>query len=164
MFINFCSHLWPSHSKDTNTVLDEHFRNKSNKTSKFTLRNNFYVSRTEIRPVQVTDSSCLKKNKSIHVILMFSLFFHRCKDLEILYRQALPLYLAAVLRLLLYASLPGHTAEQLYDRHQFPAEFLDTQEKTLKHKQKVRFQFWNFKCWVFFPALQKAAFHRGFFF
>lgn len=67
---------------------------------------------------------------------MFCLFFHRCKDFKILYRQALPLYLAAEFHLLLYVSLPGHTAEQLYDHHQFPAELLERQKKTLKHDKR----------------------------
>jgi len=33
--------------------------------------------------------------------------------------------------LLLYESLPGHKAEQLYDHHQFPAELLERQERDL---------------------------------
>lgn len=62
MFINFLVNTCdPSPSKHTNIVLDEHFIDKSDKTSKFTLRNNFYVSKTETRPVQVVDSSCHQK-------------------------------------------------------------------------------------------------------
>lgn len=77
---------------------------------------------------QVTDSSC--HQKFIHFIFMFCLFFHSCENLEILYRQALPSYLAAESHLFLHESLPGHMSEhQLSDRRQFPVELLVRQEK-----------------------------------
>lgn len=89
------------------------------------------------------DNCFHQKNYScyFHVLTIFS---PSCTNLQILYRWALPQYLAAELHFLLYESLPGHMSErQLSDHHQFPAELLLKQEKNT-----TAFQFGKSNCLV----------------